>query len=477
MDKQATWAKHRVFGRSASLFESLGGEDLSHLLSIGADVTLIVSENGLIEDVAYRDTSLGDYNIDSWIGKSWRDTVTVESVEKIDALMAESTKVGVTRRRQVNHPAKDHPDLPIDYMVVTVKDAPLRVVLGADLRQFAQIQQRLVEAQMELEAEYRKIREAEGRYRTIFQLSNAAMVVVDPKARKILDANAAAARLIGRSPQKLVGESILTLFPRANHTKVTEVFSEAHYRGESQTTNVPLSATDSEIVLDIDPYREFGQNNLLLTIDADHHDDHAASLGNDAKSLMDSLPESIATTDSKGIVLDVNDQFLDLIQVLHRDRVIGRNLNNWLGASSVDLQVLLSRVREEDRVQQFSTIVRDELGGSHQMTVSAARHAKNGSEERVGFLLTRATARESGVNFPSGSVTREPSDFSELVGRVPLKELIREAVDVIERLSIEAALRQTGNNRASAADMLGLSRQSLYIKLKRYGLEDFGASE
>ncbi|MEE4239647.1 MAG: helix-turn-helix domain-containing protein, partial [Anderseniella sp.] len=30
----------------------------------------------------------------------------------------------------------------------------------------------------------------------------------------------------------------------------------------------------------------------------------------------------------------------------------------------------------------------------------------------------------------------------------------------------------TGNNRASAADLLGLSRQSFYIKLRRHGLLD-----
>ena len=41
---------------------------------------------------------------------------------------------------------------------------------------------------------------------------------------------------------------------------------------------------------------------------------------------------------------------------------------------------------------------------------------------------------------------------------------------MIERLCIESALDMTGNNRASAAAMLGLSRQSLYVKLHRYGM-------
>jgi DNA-binding NtrC family response regulator len=54
---------------------------------------------------------------------------------------------------------------------------------------------------------------------------------------------------------------------------------------------------------------------------------------------------------------------------------------------------------------------------------------------------------------------------------MPLKDIVGETVDLIERLCIEAALKITRNNRASAADMLGLSRQSLYVKLRRYGIE------
>ena len=58
------------------------------------------------------------------------------------------------------------------------------------------------------------------------------------------------------------------------------------------------------------------------------------------------------------------------------------------------------------------------------------------------------------------------------VGRVPLKELVRESTDVIEALCIEAALKLTSGNRASAAELLGLSRQSLYTKLRRFDLGD-----
>jgi DNA-binding NtrC family response regulator len=64
------------------------------------------------------------------------------------------------------------------------------------------------------------------------------------------------------------------------------------------------------------------------------------------------------------------------------------------------------------------------------------------------------------------------AQITEKVGRVPLKELVRESTDVIEKLCIETALQITGDNRASAAELLGLSRQSLYAKLHRYELAE-----
>jgi DNA-binding NtrC family response regulator len=51
-----------------------------------------------------------------------------------------------------------------------------------------------------------------------------------------------------------------------------------------------------------------------------------------------------------------------------------------------------------------------------------------------------------------------------------MKDLVRDTTDVIEKMCIEAALNLTGNNRASAARVLGLSRQALYLKMNRFGI-------
>jgi DNA-binding protein Fis len=63
------------------------------------------------------------------------------------------------------------------------------------------------------------------------------------------------------------------------------------------------------------------------------------------------------------------------------------------------------------------------------------------------------------------------------VGRTPLKDIVSETTDLIEQLCIETALEMSNDNRASAALLLGLSRQSLYVKLRRYGLGSLGGDE
>ncbi len=94
----------------------------------------------------------------------------------------------------------------------------------------------------------------------------------------------------------------------------------------------------------------------------------------------------------------------------------------------------------------------------------------------LGFTIRNVGRRLNADARAGRELPRSVEQLTELVGRVPLKELVREATDLIERLCIEAALELTQDNRASAAEMLGLSRQSLYVKLRRYGLGDLADS-
>jgi len=97
-----------------------------------------------------------------------------------------------------------------------------------------------------------------------------------------------------------------------------------------------------------------------------------------------------------------------------------------------------------------------------------------GGHVYFGFMIRNVSRRIPADSRAGRELPRSVDQLTELIGRVPLKDLVREATDMIERLCIQAALELTGDNRASASELLGLSRQSLYVKLRRHGLGDLG---
>ena len=80
--------------------------------------------------------------------------------------------------------------------------------------------------------------------------------------------------------------------------------------------------------------------------------------------------------------------------------------------------------------------------------------------------VRRRVAPKAGA---AGHAVRSVEQLTELVGRVPLKDLVRETTDLVERLCIEAALKVTGDNRASAAEILGRQPAEPLLKLHRFG--------
>jgi transcriptional regulator PpsR len=96
----------------------------------------------------------------------------------------------------------------------------------------------------------------------------------------------------------------------------------------------------------------------------------------------------------------------------------------------------------------------------------------------LGFTIRDVGRRLTGTDTRGArEVPRSVGQMTELVGRMPLKDIVRDTTDLIEQLCIEAALELTADNRASAAEMLGLSRQSLYVKLRRFNLGDLSVAE
>jgi transcriptional regulator PpsR len=191
--------------------------------------------------------------------------------------------------------------------------------------------------------------------------------------------------------------------------------------------------------------------------------------------VIERMPDAFLTTDLQGRILTANHAFLDLAQVAAEEQVRGESLDRWLGRPGVDLDVLLANLRQHGSVRTFATTLRGEYGTLADVEISGVA-VTSPEPACLGFMVRNVSRRAAA---PSARSTRElprsVEQLTELVGRVSLKDLVRETTDVIEKLCIEAALELTNNNRVSAAEMLGLSRQSLYVKLRRFGLVDGSA--
>jgi transcriptional regulator PpsR len=113
--------------------------------------------------------------------------------------------------------------------------------------------------------------------------------------------------------------------------------------------------------------------------------------------------------------------------------------------------------------------MRGDLGSATEVEISAVS-VTSGEQPCLGFTIRDISLRLGAEAKSSNDVFRSRGQMTELVGRVPLKDIVSETTDLIEQMCIEAALELTGDNRSSAAEMLGLSRQSLYVKLRRFGI-------
>ena len=74
------------------------------------------------------------------------------------------------------------------------------------------------------------------------------------------------------------------------------------------------------------------------------------------------------------------------------------------------------------------------------------------------------------------SLRNSLGSMTEQIGKTPLRKLVRNTVGVVERYYVKSALELADGNRTVAAELLGLSRQSLYAKLNRYGLDGGGTT-
>lgn len=444
---------------------------VSQVIEAVSDIALVVADDGVIRDVhlgsAFRDEEAG-----SWRGRAWETTVTPATRGKVQELLEEARSSGSSRPRQVNHQMPSGLEVAVGYTVVRVGEDRV-LALGRSLAVVSELQRQLVDAQQRMERDYWRLRQVETRYRLLFRLSSEAVVLVDADSLEVLDANPTAAEALGFDITELVGNA----FPLAALGDSGDAFRaflrQVRDRGTAPGIAVQLDDGE-EWFLKGSLVRQDGGEALLLhmlpqRVNGEAMEDPSEERG-PLLDVVEALPDGFVVTDADGRIVHANAAFVQMTEESSRNALVGRSLGEWLARPGADLTVLLGNLKRYGSIRLFPTQVAGVLGSEADVELSAV-YLEEGDGAWCGILVRHVGRRIVQPVRGVEDLTKAVEDMTRLLGSVALRKLVRDTVAMVEHHFIEAALELTGDNRTAAAELLGLSRQSLYTKLKRYDID------
>ena len=460
--------------------QSLGELDTATaatLIAFASDISLVVDRGGIIRDLAINSDDLSADLVGhaGWIGRPWADTVTSESRLKIEALLKGAASAGgAGPPRQVNYQSNQPASVPILYSVLQAGSDGRVIAFGRSLQNISMLQRRLVEAQQSMEQDYSRLRNVEMRYRLLFRVSSEPVLIVDVATGRVVEANPAASDMFGDKMAGMLDQPVIDAFDSESVPVLQGLMAVVKAAGRADDVRARLKHDNEELLVSAFIFRQEAASLYLMRLS------RLASgmpVGVIPKmtwkllKLVESAPDGFVVTDADGRIVSANAAFLDMAQLAADRQALNERLDRWLGRPGVDIEVLIANLRQRGAVRLFASTMQGEFGTAIDVEISAAS-VMNSERQCFGFAIRNVGRRLKADTQTGPELPHSVAQLTELVGRVSLKDLVREATDVIERLSIEAALQMTGGNRASASEMLGVSRQSLYVKLRRFGLAD-----
>ena len=439
------------------------------LLASVADMQITLNDSFRVAEVASGSGSLRQLPRDAIIGRSW-----LELVRECDTATAEAALTAAVSEPGTAHRVDlalllgpESEALPTScWLCANGTDQTIQLAC-IDLRGETNLRQQLVNAQRTLEQDYWSNRRLEARYRRMLEMVAEGFLVVDDLSGRVLEANTVAGSLLELEAGALVGR----IFPVGLDTSGNRALTELQREARSTTGVVAGEVTTAggvTLAAGVTCLRQGNETRLLIRLAAPSESTSDLALGGDS---FEHAPDGILITDQNGIVIAANTAYLEMAGIQDEQQATGRRADRWLGRSIVDLDILLSNIQSDRPLQLFSSLLRTELGAQLDIELSAVQTDYVGKPVILMFIRD-VSRRINGEQAAEVHLPRSIEQITGRVGRVPLKQLVRESTDVIEALCIESALKLTQDNRAAAAELLGLSRQSLYTKLRRFDIGD-----
>lgn len=426
----------------------------------GPDVTLTLDKDGVIQKVV-ASKSLAREPLEQWRGRRWGETIDpstgAAALKKIEDLRLRADPSCFEVRQRFPSGL----ELPMEYTTFS-SGAGGFIAIGRNLEAISELRARLQLAQEARERDYWKMREIETRYRTLFDATTEAVALVAVSDLTVVEANLRAARNLYLSP----GAPFLPQLSDRDRRALTELLEKTRQQGRAP--GIVIQPTPSGGLWSLRASLMNAESGAVFICQLTPMRETALSgeeNGISFASLIERLPEGFVVIDREGAVRAANGAFLDLVQVGAETAVTDRKLTRWLSSPGVDANVVMLLIRKHGDLRRFQTRLDGELGQSTLVEITAV--GDDAGQPNYYGLLIREASHTSGFR-----LDESPEDISrETVDGHTLEAIVRMSTEVIERKAILRALEHCDGNRTAAARQLGLSRQSLHAKLKRYGLD------
>ena len=455
------------------LFQNLSSDELRHIAQASADISFVLDDSGSIQDIYSLNQSLIKHIPDDLIGKKWLDVVEVDSRKKVQYLLDDANLNNVSKFRQINLSSNEK-NISLPIMCASIKAVSNQkiIVIGRNIAEVAQLQQDLVAAQKKISQNYLQINQLEERFRSIFEIGTESIIILQADSGyPIIEMNGNAIKRLLIAKNQYIGKSFLSLLPADELSKVTSFFQEMLETGESRDLDVSFVG-DKKIRISASSFTNSGKPHLLLNLkplDLAQSVDLLESDSLTVKAIENNAYGFVVCT-PQGLILKANKTFIKLSNAKGEQELIGTPIQNYLGSETADFDRMMQSLKGKASAQSCVSSISNNSSGIKLVDISAVSVAH--PRACVGMIFRQIDSRQNKDKRIDKKLVRSSEELSMLVGKVPLKDILTETTDLIEELCIKAALDLSNDNRVSASEILGLSRQSLYIKLRKYGLVD-----
>ena len=396
------------------------------------------------------------------------DVVTNESVPKIKNYinLLFKSKKEFPKFIELNHLSKDKSNgYPVSYSLKKM-DNNFLIMVGRDLQEISEIQRKLVSSQLQLENEYEKYKEFDTKYKILLNHSDEAIVIFNKNSGNIKDINIKAKKILKIELNVKKAINFFNLLKNKKNKKFKEGIISHSKTGSTLKVK---TKKNKKLILKPIIFRTGNELTILCKIEANKKfrkisNNISENILNISK-FYSLCPDSIVFLTEKGIILDANDSLIQICNVTSLNDLVGKSFADLIEKGMTDLNIICEETLKQGKIKNFYCKLLTAQGLPFNTNISTC--LIQNEKKKIIVISIRI---ENNIDKNLNQSEKNNENLLSLVGSAPLKTLVSESSDVVEKICIETALKITRNNKVAAADLLEISRQSLYVKLEKYNM-------